>query len=193
MMRSKIEEKFPKQNFFTFNSDKIFVMDYSNQTKRTKGLECSDIFPADILPFIIQNDRKLDISFCLFKENTIKLADENKERSHCEGVFFPDKNAEKTWLVFLELKYPKRKNLGENLRKAREQLIFTLDLFRKQGIIETKKLVYLIFSAPNFTNKTPFENWSMKPDELKKIKKTKYAIMRGINSIEVISNEALKI
>jgi len=193
-MKNKIEAKFPGQNFPTYGTERIYIMDYSNQTGNVRSIEWSNSAPTDIEAFWINNSKPpLDITFCAFKENTIKLAGETKERPHCEGVLFPTENSFKTWIVFLELKYPKRKNLGSELKDARSQLLDTLDLFRGQGLIEEKRLVYLIFSAPKHINQTPFESWSMQPDELKNIRKTKSAIMRGVNSMEVISNESLKV
>jgi hypothetical protein len=121
------------------------------------------------------------------------VAGERGERPHCEGVLFPTHDTTKTWILFLELKYPKRNNLGSSLKEAREQLILTLALFRERGIIEAKRLVYLIFCAPKYSNKTPFESWSMRPEELKEIRRTGYAIMRGVNRIQVISDEKLKV
>lgn len=172
-------------------------MDYTEQTNGVRGIEWSDSAPSDIESFVINNSPLLDITFCAFKENTIKLQGEVIEKTHSEGTLFPTTNSNKTWIVFLELKYPKKKNLGTNLKKAREQLLSTLDLFREQEIIEEKRLVYLIFSAPKYNQEskygTPFESWSMQPQDLKDIRKKKYAIMRGVNAFEVVSNEKLKI
>jgi len=198
MMKNRILAKFPCQDFLSYNTAVIYIMDYTNQTGNVRGIACSDTAPIDIEAFAINNTNLLDITFCVFRENTIKLEEKSKELSHCEGVLFPTVNSDKTWIIFLELKYPQKKeNLGSNLKEAREQLLFTLDLFRKQKIIEEKRLVFLIFSAPKYNQKSkygiPFENWSMDPGELKEIRRTKYAIMRGINNIQVISNEKLKV
>ena len=193
-MKNRISTRFPGQDYSSYNTAKIYVMDYTNQTENVRGIAWSDTIPTDIDAFVINNFSLLDITFCIFKENTIKLEREAEELPHCEGVLFPTVHSNKTWITFIELKYPHKKdNLGSNLKEARDQLLFTLDLFREQGIIEEKRLVYLIFSAPKYTAKTPFESWSMKPVELKEIRKTKYAVMRGVNYIEVISNEKLKV
>ena len=138
-MKNKILAKFPNQNFSSCNAAKIYIADYTNQTENIRGIEWSDIVQSDINSFIVDNFALLDITFCAFKENTIKLKVEEKELSHCEGILFPTNNSDKTWITFIELKYPqKRDNLGSNLKEAREQLLFTLDLFREQGIIEKK-------------------------------------------------------
>ena len=194
-MKNKISAKFSGQDFLSYNTAEIYIMDYTAQTKNVRGIEWIDTAPTDIDAFFVNNSSLLDITFCIFKENTIKLeGSAKKELPHCEGILFPTVNSDKTWITFIELKYPKKKdNLGSNLKEARWQLLCTLDLFREQGIIEEKRLVYLIFSAPKYTHKTPFENWSMEPHELREIRKTKYAIMRGINSIQVISDKNLKV
>ena len=197
-MKNRISTKFPGQDFLSCSTAEIYIMDYTNQTKNVRGIEWSNVAPADIEAFFINNLPLLDITFCVFKENKIKLAGEKEELPHCEGILFPANNSGKIWITFLELKYPqKRSNLGSELKQARKQLLFTLDLFRKQGVIEEKQLVYLIFSAPKYNQKTkygiPFESWSMEPKELKEIRKTKYAIMRGINSFHVISNDKIKL
>jgi hypothetical protein len=192
-MRNKITAKFPGQSFPSYMSDKIYIMDYTNQTQNQRSIECSTTTPNDIDAFIIHNNMKSEITFCAFSDNNIKLDGEIKERRHCEGVLFPTINNDSTWLVFLELKYPKKKNLGENLKSAREQLLFTLNLFREQGIIEHKRLVYLIFSAPKYNEKTPFESFCMKPEDLKILRRTSYAIIRGVNEITVINDLNLEV
>ena len=137
-MKSKIEAKFPGQDFPTYRTEKIYIMDYTNQTGNVRGIKWSDSAPTDIEAFCINNSQPaLDITFCAFKEN--KYRDwETKERTHCEGVLFPAEDSRKTWIVFLELKYPKRKNLGPELEEATEQLLDTLELFRGQGILKKK-------------------------------------------------------
>lgn len=193
-MKDKISTKFPGLDFPNRKSENLYIMDYTNQTGNVRGIEWSDTAPADIDAFTIHNLPLLNITFCAFKENTVKVAGERGERPHCEGILFPTHDSTKTWILFLELKYPKkRNNLGSSLKEAREQLILTLALFREQGIIEAKRLVYLIFCAPKYSNKTPFESWSMRPEELKEIRKKKYAIMRGVNCMKVISDEKLKV
>jgi hypothetical protein len=191
-MKNRILAKFQGQDFPSYNTEVIYIMDYTNQTENVRGIEWNDTVPIDIDAFVINNSSLLDITFCAFKDNTIKIKEKTKEFSHCEGVLFPTVNSNETWITFLELKYPQKKeNLGSNLKEAREQLLLTLDLFREQGIIEEKRLVYLIFSAPKY--KTPFKNWTMQARELRELQKTKYAIMRGVNNIQVISNEKIKV
>ena len=189
-MKTKISETFPGQSFFSCDAERMYIMDYTNQTKNKKGIEWSDTEPVDIYPFNVENYSKLNITFCPFKENTIKLKGDSKEQKHCEGVLFPMKNPDNTWRVFLELKYPQKKeNLGKLLNEARKQLISTIDLFRKCGVIEEKRLVYLIFSAPKYSKFTPFESWlNLEISELKAIRRKKFAIMRGVNKMDVISD-----
>jgi hypothetical protein len=194
-MKSKILATFAATtpNFDNKNANKIYIMDYSHQTNKKRSVEWSNVVPTDIDAFFINNSALLDITFCVFQENT-KITGKKEDVSHCEGVLFPTKNSDKTWISFLELKYPdKIKNLSSYLKDAREQLLFTLDLFREQGIIEENRLVYLMFSAPKYSNKTPFESWCLTTEYLKNIKKTKFAIMRGVNNLQVISEENLKV
>jgi hypothetical protein len=192
-MRTKISTKFPGQDFPSCNSEHIYIMDYTNQTKNQKGIEFSKIKPNDIDSFKVKNPIKIEITFCPFKENTIKLKEDKKELSHCEGILFPTTNNDKSWILFLELKYPKLKNLGKNLNEAKKQLFKTLAIFREQGIIEPKRLVYLIISAPKYTIRIPFNNFSMTATELKNIRKEMYAIVKGTNEIEILNNTKLKV
>ena len=92
MMKNKILAEFPGQNFPSCNSELIYIMDYTNQTMNQKSLEYSIIKPNDIDSFNINNPIKQDITFCPFKENTIKLKGEIKELKHCEGILFPTIN-----------------------------------------------------------------------------------------------------
>jgi hypothetical protein len=193
-MKSKILTTFAATvpNFDDKNANEIYIMDYSHQTNKKRSVEWSNVEPTDIDAFFINNSALLDITFCVFQEST-KITGKKENVSHCEGVLFPTKNSDKTWISFLELKYPdKIKNLSSYLKDARKQLLFTLDLFREQCIIEEKRLVYLIFSAPKYSKRTPFESWNMTIADLKEIRKTKFAIMRGVNNIQVLSEDNLK-
>lgn len=194
MMERKIKATFAETvpDFYTDNAEKIYIMDYSNQTNKTRGVEWANTKPADIKAFIINNTPLAKINFVVFKDNT-KLLGTTTDISHCEGILYPTITSNKTWVIFLELKYPKRKNLGKELKSARNQLLQTLDLFRSYSIIDKKRLAYLIFSAPNYSCRTPFESWNMSPNDLREIRKTKCAIMCGINAVKVISTENLNL
>jgi len=193
VMKNKILAKLPNQNFLTCSSEVKYIMDYTNQTKNIKRLEWSAIKPTDIDAFTIKKEVALDITFCPFKENTIKIEGISTEHTHCEGMLFPTTNNDDTWLLLLELKYPKFKNLGEHLKEAKDQLFKTLDLFRQQGIIKHNKLVYLISSAPKYTIRIPFNNFSMTSEELKLIRKEKKAIVKCTNEIIILNENKLKV
>jgi hypothetical protein len=201
VMKSRILTTFATTipDFYNSSAGEFYIMDYTNQTLKARGIECSNTAPTDIDAFIVNNLSLplLDITFCVFKENS-RIIGTTDNVPHCEGILFPTNDTDTTWITFLELKYPKKNNLAPELKEAREQLLLTLDLFREQGIIAEKRLVYLIFSAPKYNSKQgkykpPFESWSISSEELKKIRKTKYAIMRGVNNIQVISVENIKV
>jgi len=197
-MRNRIAQTFPGQDFPTLNAELTYIADYTHQTQNVRGIEWHLSCPIDIDAFVVNNTTQHDITFCAFKENTIKVRNENtgeiKEKSHCEGIIFPTINNRETWTVLLELKYPDNRNkLGENLKEARRQLLSTLNLFREQGILEPDRVVHLIYSAPKYSSKVPFENWSMTPQQLKEIRRSQKAIMRGVNTMQILSGEALKV
>jgi hypothetical protein len=190
-MKNRILAILPTQDILTCNSDSKYIMDYTNVTKSKRGLEWSAIKPTDIAAFTIKKELIIDISFCPFRENTLLL--NNKEQSHCEGILFPTINNDLSWILLLELKYPKRKSLADNLNKAKEQLFKTLLYLRERNIIKKQQLVYLISSAPNHIISSPFNNFSMTPVELKNIKTEMKAIVRCTNEITIVNYTKIKV
>jgi len=189
---NKIKDTFAETppDFSSKKSSTLYIMDYSKQTNKQRGVEWTDVEPTDITAFMIDNQSCLDITFAIFQENT-KVSTATEDISHCEGVLYPTTNSDNTWLVFLELKYiAKTKQLRQTLQHAREQLFSTVDTFRSLNIIDKEKMVYCIFSVP--CHSMPFTNWGT-PTELQNIRSEKKVIMRPSNNMIIESAEKVNV
>ena len=75
------------------------------------------------------------------------------------------------------------------MRKAIRQVLKTRYYYFQDGIITMQNTAYLIASLP--IQSEPFSNFSLTPNYLLKLKKTRNVILRLKNSVEIQNNELL--
>lgn len=94
--------------------------------------------------FVLNNKNALPIDFHIFAEQQL-IDDEGKEIEHCECCFFPVReDKEPIWIAFLEIKDCKAKNITQYKEKTKEQIISTVRLFRKKGLLSLGRIYGLI-------------------------------------------------
>ena len=166
---------------------KIHVIDRI-LTDGSHGVEIYNTKPKEDT-LLIENSLNLDISAIFFKPQCFKDKQGNEPKS-CEGVFYLSDSTDKTWVLFLEIKDCKSKNITNYFKEAKEQIISTVQIFRDKKIISKNKRVYGNISFPR-KNKTDFYNQLIKPWE-PKIFIDKYSIViRGTNHLKIKNRTAI--
>ncbi|MDR2622742.1 MAG: hypothetical protein LBC48_09240, partial [Dysgonamonadaceae bacterium] len=156
-MKNKITDVFGKNKLVhktDLNFPQIHVIDFTERTKGIKGLEISDKKPNDIDTLVIENPN-LDITATFFEPQCF-LNERNEEPDNCEGVFYLSNSNDDTWLLFIEIKDCKSKNISKYFVKTKNQIISVIQIFRDKNIITPNKKVYANISFPRRNKKEYF-------------------------------------
>ena len=138
----------------------IHIIDLTQRTNGKQSVEIYTTKPQDIKTLLIENPNSLDISSTFFKPQCFK-DEHGKEPENCEGVFYLTNSTDKTWVLFLEIKDSKAKNISNYFEKAKKQIIKVVEIFRDKNIISHNKKVYANISFPR-RDKTDYYNQLIK-------------------------------
>lgn len=192
MIKSNVEQKFLHHNIIQYTED-IYVADYTNQTKnlpQKRGVEIFDIKPSDIDSFFINNPKAIEVGAVIF-DNSSFTDSNGKAKSQCEACLFPCQSNNKSWILFIELKYSiEAKNNRKNFRKAICQLYKTRYYYLNEGIFDKKKnKCYLIVSLPE--QGEPFPNFVLTPKRISDLKIKHNIILKATNSVKILDDKML--
>ena len=196
MIRKKIQTSFPHHlNSCTTTTSSLYVADYTEKTKNDpikRGTELFEVSPpSDIVFFTVNNQNNLMIEGIPFDNNSFTYPNGNIA-SQCECVIYPHSSNDKSWILFLELKYSnKTKNNRYNLNKAKRQLFKTQYHYKSKKVFDKNNTCYLLASLPMQT--PPFANSSFPPNYLSAMKKKHNVIIRFQNSVEIIDDRKIKV
>lgn len=190
-MKSKIKGIYPDAQFITTSSDCIYVADFSERTNAARKVEVHGHIPDCPLKenrkmdcFRLSNPCSLPVDFHIFAEHQLVNA-EGHDMEHCECCFFPNGHSEHIWIGFLEIKDCKVKNLSRYKDKTKQQIISTVRMFRKKGLLDSCR-VYGIISFPRH-NKVGFDQTLFEDiTEYKRLYKAEH--IRFFASNDVIAN-----
>ena len=165
---------------------KIYITDLTQSTKGKEGVKIFSEKPPNIDTLLIENP-ELNITATFFKP--LCFRDEHgKEPENCEGVFYLTNSTDHTWVLFLEIKVCKPKNISDYFEKAKKQIINVVKIFRKKNIIARNKIVYANISFPR-RNKTDYYNQLIKNP--KYFRDNHKIILRGTNHLKIESSTTI--
>lgn len=196
MMRSRIRQHYPNTNITTRSVRTLYLADFSERTQKVRGVEVHSTVPScpnnpdkNMDCVRIDNPTCIGVEFNIFDDNQFKDAHGNDLR-HCECCVFPSENHDKSWVVMLEIKDCKPRNISNYKDDVIEQIISTTNIFRQKNIITTHK-VYGIVAIPRC--KVSFNNtiFGMPPDYMSLKKQHKILFAAG-NVIQITDNSTMK-
>lgn len=155
-------------------------------TERTKGKERLKIYETKQIGIdtLLINNPDLDITATFFLPQCF-VDEMGNESENCEGVLYLSDSNERTWILFIEIKDCKTKNVSEYFTKTKDQIKSVVKNFRNKDIIDSNKLVYANISFPR-RNKTDFYNQLIKADEAKSEFRDKHKILiRATNHLKI--------
>lgn len=196
MMRNRIRQHFPDTYITTRNVPDIYIADFSERTHKARGVEIHNILPSspddsgkEMDCVNIRNRSSLEIDFNIFDDHQFK-DNEGNDLQHCECCIYPTVNHDKSWVIMLEIKDCKPKNISIYKDHVLEQIISTTSIFRSKNIITTHK-VYGVASFPR--SKVSFNNTIFgMPPEYKTLKKRYNILFAGVNKIEIIDDSTIR-
>ena len=196
MIRKKIQKSFLHHlNSCTTTSSSLYVADYTEKTKNEpikRGTELFEVSPpSDIDYFTVNNPCNLEMDGIPFDNNSFIYPNGNTA-SQCECVIYPHSSNDKSWILFLELKYScKPKNNKNNLNKAQKQLFKTQYYYKSKGVFDKNNTCYLLASLP--MQRPPFAHISLTQYYLLEMKKKHNIIIRFQNSVEIIDDKKINV
>lgn len=196
MMRNRIRQHFPATHITTRNVSDIYVADFSERTRKVRGIEVHNTLPTcpnnpdkSMDCVTILNPTSIDIDFNIFDDHQFKDS-QGKDLRHCECCIFPTINHDKSWVTMLEIKDCKPKNISSYKDDVVEQIVNTTRIFRNKNIITTHK-IYGVVSFPR--SKVSFNNTIFgMPPEYKKLKKEHKILFAATNKIEIVDNSRIR-
>lgn len=179
------------------NSDS-FVVDYTNDNDKSiarRGVEITQQDPGyEHGCFRLVDDCGIDY-YCVNFEHTPAFftGEDGKKLRNCECMFSSCYAKKRKWVLLLEMKYSKEKNIKENAEDALDELEKTRDRLMEKGILNHDEYrIYFDISFPEHTSKEPFQSFLFTPNELLAYKETQKVNLMGNNSILVANGAYLK-
>lgn len=135
------------------SSPEIYVADMTNRSKNVRGIEITGHQQPspdgkgmmDCLVF--HNPNILSVDCCIFNDHDFKNPRTGKDDKHCEGCMYPTLHDPASWMVFVEIKDCKVRNMTEYKRETKRQIFNAVRTFRRRGIILNER-IYGIISFP---------------------------------------------
>ena len=196
MIKTNITNQYPNHfNKYKSSNSDIFLADYTNQTKNLDIKRGVETYignpPTDINYFTVKNPSLIQVGYIDF-ENSSFVYGNNQSRSQCECVLFPDNSTNKSWILFVELKYCSNPtNNATDLQKAIKQLYRTRYYYYQKGIINITNTSYMLASLPLQT--PPFLGFALNSSDLTKLKQKRNIILKFNNKVEIMSNELISV
>ncbi len=195
-MRNRIRQHYPDTYITSRNVPIIYIADFSERTQSVRGIEVHNTLPVcpenpcSIMDCaVLQNPNQIEIDVNIFDNNQFKDEQGNDLR-HCECCIFPSENHDRSWVIMLEIKDCKPKNISSYKDDVIEQIISATNIFRQKNIITTHK-VYGVVSIPR--SKVSFNNTIFgMPPEYKSLKKQHKILFAASNVMEITDNSAIK-
>lgn len=195
-MRNRIRLHYPETYITSRNVPIIYIADFSERTQGVRGIEVHNTQPispenscCEMDCAKLKNPSQIDINVNIFDNNQFKDEQGNDLR-HCECCIFPSENHDKSWVIMLEIKDCKPKNISSYKEDVIEQIISATNMFRQKNIITTHK-VYGVISIPR--SKVSFNNTIFgMPPEYMSLKKQHKILFAASNVIEITDNSAIK-
>lgn len=196
MMRNRIRQHYPETYITTRNVQRLYIADFTERSHSARSVEVHNIIPCcpdeedkQMDCVVFQNPNQINIEVNVFDNNQFKDEQGNDLR-HCECCLFPSENHDKSWVVMLEIKDCKPKNISNYKDDVINQIISVTNIFRQKNIITTHK-VYGVVSIPR--NKVSFNTTIFgMPPEYKSLKKQYNILFAATNTIEIKSITDIK-
>lgn len=180
------------------SNEDSFVVDYTNDEDKTlarKGVVITHNDPGyKYGAFHLIDNSGVDYYIVNFEHNPAFFTGENgKKVRNCECMFSSCYAKKKKWVLLLEMKYSKEKNIQENAADALDELEKTRDHLIEKGVLNLDDFrVYFNISFPEYTHREPFQSFLFSPSELLDYKDKQKVNLMGYNRVLVANGAFLR-
>lgn len=144
----------------TTEAKELHIVDFTERTMSARKVEIHTKIPfipettTEMDGLTLNNATSLSVDHVIFDDCQFK-DDKGLQIEHCECCLFPSSGNEGCWIMFVEIKDCKPKNIAVYKGKCKSQLVSTIQDFRKHNLISDTNKVHAVISFPR-RNKTAF-------------------------------------
>lgn len=166
-----------------YRSD-VYVADYTLKTENRRGVEITVEPPQDDMKYfhLINGARPEPAEYwgVNFEQHTGFF----DGARNCECMFTPTHADHRRWVLLVEMKYCRAHNAEANARSAYDQLLTTLEVMERKGVIDRTRAhrVYFNISLPEHGELAPFSSFVFSPDEILELKEQNIFLL-GVNTL----------
>ena len=176
----------------------VFIADFSDYANRPDtevvehrgvvvGMKENGIIPS----FIVRNENGFPFRVVNNEHNpAVFMRTDGTKVSQCECEVYSERNDNRRgWLLFLELKYCKAKNLYHNMLDGIVQLkaSYKYLIGEKQEFDANRFKKYLVISTPGVTPLDPFDAFYFNQDEILSIKEETGCLLKASNEVRILT------
>ena len=179
------------------NSDS-YVVDYTNDDDKDiakRGVEITTMNPGyKHGAFHLIDNSGVDYNSVNFEHTpAFFMGKDGKKFRNCECMFSSCYAKKRKWMLLLEMKYGKEKNIKENAEDALDELEKTKDRLFEKGVLNYDEYrLYFDISFPEYTSREPFQSFLFSPNELLAYKEKQKVNLMGYNCIMVANGAYLR-
>ena len=171
------------------NYPHLYVIDLSRRSNKKEDMKIFDAPQENIATLLIENPKLIEISVAYFKPQCFQ-DEHGYEPDNCECVFYLSNSTNETWVLFLEIKDCDSGNISTYFKKAKVQIIKTVQAFRDKKIINDDKRVFANVSFPR-TGQMNYFNHFIKHPEKKKFLDEFNIFIKGTNKLKIENHKKI--
>ena len=167
-----------------------FVADYTEYTASQVGVVMSETPFDDIEAFHLQSGRH-PVSYLAV--NLEEHPSFIKHIENCECFFMSTTPCDRPWLLFLELKYCKARNIGSHAAKAIHQMACVLRKLVDENVIDADRYrIYFNYSSPSNNRRQPFTHFMHTPVDILDLIEQYDAYYLGFNHLIIAGPQFIR-
>lgn len=167
-----------------------FVADYTEYTASQVGVVMSETPFDDIEAFHLQSGRH-PVSYLAV--NLEEHPSFIKHIENCECFFLSTTPCDRPWLLFLELKYCKARNIGSHAAKAIHQMACVLRKLVDENVIDADRYrIYFNYSSPSNNRRQPFTHFMHTPADILDLIEQYDAYYLGFNHLIIAGPQFIR-
>ncbi len=171
-------------------SGDCYVADYTEYTASQCGVVISDVPFGNIESFHLQRGRHhVDYIAVNLEEYPAFI----RRIENCECFFVSTGPCERPWLLFLELKYCKARNIGSHATKAVHQMASVLRKLVDEEVIDPDRYrIYFDYSSPTNNRRQPFTHFMQTPADVLELVERYNAYYLGFNHLIIAGPQFIR-
>lgn len=167
-----------------------FVADYTEYTASQVGVVMSETPFDDIEAFHLQSGQH-PVSYLAV--NLEEHPSFIKHIENCECFFLSTTPCDRPWLLFLELKYCKARNIGSHAAKAIHQMACVLRKLVDENVIDADRYrIYFNYSSPSNNRRQPFTHFMHTPADILDLIEQYDAYYLGFNHLIIAGPQFIR-